>query len=317
MTVPDYYNRVNLDLLRLMPPDAGIVLEAGCGAGALAEAYRRINNQVVYLGIEKYPDAAKAGGAAGRIDRLVVGDVEEVHPEALGLSAEAPSVDCLVFGDVLEHLVDPWSVLVRLSRLVRQGGQVLACIPNVQHYSVIVNLMRGKWEYQDEGLLDRTHLRFFTLSGIRDLFGRAGLQILDIQPRLSAGNEPDLFQQLMTPVLNALAIEAGSFATQTRAVQYLVRGVRTAEPPSRMLIWTLLGSTIASEVRSQGAARVLGHNSWCAHPNRNGIAIRGAETNLARRKKDLHSAKSDYSSRGSSGTATAIDSQWLPDRGRA
>ena len=249
MTVPDYYNRVNLDLLRLMPPDAGIVLEAGCGAGALAEAYRRINKQAVYLGIEKHPDAAKAGEAAGRINRLVVGDVEEVHPEALGLSAEAPSVDCLVFGDVLEHLVDPWGVLVRLTRLVRQGGQVLACIPNVQHYSVIVNLLRGKWEYQDEGLLDRTHLRFFTLSGIRDLFGRAGLQILDIQPRLSAGNEPDLFQQLMTPVLNSLAIEAESFATQTRAVQYLVRAVRTAEPPSRMLIWTLLGSTIASEVR--------------------------------------------------------------------
>jgi len=62
MTVPEYYNRVNPDLLRLMPPDAAIVLEAGCGAGALAEAYRRINNQVVYLGIEKNPDAAKAGG---------------------------------------------------------------------------------------------------------------------------------------------------------------------------------------------------------------------------------------------------------------
>jgi SAM-dependent methyltransferase len=249
MPVPEYYNRVNPDLLRLMPPDAGIVFEVGCGAGALAEAYRRINNQVLYLGIEKNPSAAIAGEAAGRIDRLVVGDVEEVDPEALGLRAEAPGVDCLVFGDVLEHLVDPWSALIRLTRLVRQGGQVVACIPNVQHYSVIVNLLRGKWDYQDEGLLDRTHLRFFTLSGVRDLFTRAGLQILDIQPRSSAGNEPDLFQQLMTPVFSALAIEPGSFAAQTRAVQYLVRAVRTAEPPPRMLIWTLLGSTIASEVR--------------------------------------------------------------------
>ena len=101
----------------------------------------------------------------------------------LGLSEEQPSVDCLVFGDVLEHLVDPWAALTRLSRLVREGGQVLACIPNVQHYSVIVNLLRGKWDYQDEGLLDRTHLRFFTLSGIQDLFAKAGLRVFDIQPR--------------------------------------------------------------------------------------------------------------------------------------
>ena len=74
-------------------------------------------------------------------------------------------MDCLVFGDVLEHLVDPWAVLARLARLVCDGGQILACIPNVQHYSVIVSLLRGKWDYQDEGLLDRTHLRFFTLVG--------------------------------------------------------------------------------------------------------------------------------------------------------
>ena len=71
MTVPDYYNRVNPDLLRLMPPDARVVLEAGCGAGALAEAYRRINPRVSYLGIEKNPEAAQAALFGGRIDRII------------------------------------------------------------------------------------------------------------------------------------------------------------------------------------------------------------------------------------------------------
>jgi SAM-dependent methyltransferase len=249
LTVPDYYNRVNADLLRTIPPDACTVLEAGCGTGALAEAYRRINNRVTYYGIEKNREAVKIAGLVGRIDRLIEGDLEDMGPLVPGLSEEQPSVDCLIFGDVLEHLLDPWSVLARLVRLVRDGGQILACIPNVQHYSVIINLMRGRWDYQDEGLLDRTHLRFFTLSGIRDLFSKAGLQIFDIQPRWWPGNEPEQFQQVMAPVLNSLGIEPVLFATQTRAVQYLVRAVRTVEQPSRMLIWTLVGSGLGSEVR--------------------------------------------------------------------
>ena len=71
--------------------------------------------------------------------------------------------------------MDPWAALARLARLVREGGQILACIPNVQHYSIIVNLMRGRWEYQDEGLLDRTHLRFFTRQTAVNLVTGSGL----------------------------------------------------------------------------------------------------------------------------------------------
>jgi len=257
MSVPDYYNRVNVDLLRLMPPDARVVVEIGCGAGALAEAYRRINTQVRYFGIEKDPAAARAASASGRVDRVVAGDVETVDPAVLDLSDTRPSVDCLVLGDVLEHMVDPWAVLARLVRWVRDGGQVLACIPNVQHYSVLVNLLRGKWDYQDEGLLDRTHLRFFTLSGVQDLFARAGLHVFEIQPRWWPSAEFDRFQQVMAPVLSGLAIDPASFAAQTQAVQYIVRAVRAADPPRRLLIWSLLGSVIGSEARVGEPVRFL------------------------------------------------------------
>jgi SAM-dependent methyltransferase len=249
MAISDYYNRINPDLLRLIPPDAAVVLEAGCGAGALAEAYRRINPHVCYIGIERHVEAATFARSSGRIDRVIVGDLEVVEPEALGLAEDQPSVDCLVFGDVLEHLVDPWMTLARLSRLVRKGGQILACIPNVQHYSVIVSLLRGQWDYQDEGLLDRTHLRFFTYSGIQDLFAKAGLRIFDIQPRWWPGTEPDRFHQVMAPVLTALAINSASFQVQTRVVQYLTRATHAVELSPRMLIWTLVGSVIASDVR--------------------------------------------------------------------
>ena len=114
---------------------------------------------------------------------------------------------------------------------------------------MIVNLMRGRWDYQDQGLLDRTHLRFFTLSGIQGLFAGAGLHVFDIQPRWWPGTDADRFQQVMAPVLNALAIDPASFATQTRALQYLVRSSQGKRAATRMLIWTLVGSAIASEVR--------------------------------------------------------------------
>lgn len=225
--------------------------------GALAEAYRRINTQVIYHGIEKNTEAAQAALSAGRIDRMFVGDVESVDPAALGLSGREPSVDCLIFGDVLEHLIDPWTVLARLAHWVRDEGQILACIPNVQHYSVLVSLLRGAWNYQDEGLLDRTHLRFFTLSGIHDLFTKAGLPVFDIQPRWWPSGDFDRFQKVMAPVLSALAIDATSFAVQTRAVQYLVRAVRASSPPPRMLICSLLGSAIGSTVRIAEPDRFL------------------------------------------------------------
>jgi SAM-dependent methyltransferase len=257
MSVPDYYNRVNRDLLRLIPPDAGAVLEVGCGAGALAREYRRINPVVLYLGVEMVPEAATAAASIGRVDRVFTGDAATVEPSDLGLSAFDPGVDCLVFGDVLEHMVDPWAALARLAQWVREGGQVLACIPNIQHYSVLVNLLRGQWQYRDEGLLDRTHLRFFTLQGVKDLFAGAGLRIFDIQPRSWPSADFDKFQQVMAPVLSALAIEPATFAAQTQAVQYIVRAVRAQAPPRRMAIWSLLGSVIGSEPRVDQPMRFL------------------------------------------------------------
>jgi glycosyltransferase involved in cell wall biosynthesis len=257
MALPDYYQRVNLDLLRSIPPDARVIVEVGFGAGAMAEAYRRINPDVCYLGIEQYPDAAQAAIARGRLDRVIVDDAAKVDPSALGLAEYEPGVDCLIFGDVLEHMIDPWSVLARLSGWVRSGGQVVACIPNIQHYSMIVNLLRGSWKYEEEGLLDRTHLRFFTLEGIQELFARAGLRVFDVQPRWWEDGNFDRFRQIMAPALGPLGIDPARFAAQTRAVQYLVRAVREGGPPRGMVLWSLLGSVIGSEVRIQEPLRFL------------------------------------------------------------
>ncbi len=119
----------------------------------------------------------------------------------------------------------------------------------MQHYSVLVNLLRGRWEYQDDGLLDRTHLRFFTLQGIHELFAQAGLKVFEVQPRWWPDAGFEQFQKLIAPLASALAIDTKSLAVQARAVQYVVRAVRAGESIQRMFAWSLLGSTVGSDVR--------------------------------------------------------------------
>jgi SAM-dependent methyltransferase len=245
LAVADYYNRVNADLLRLLPRDARHVLEVGCGTGAMAAAFKRFNPTTRYVGIERHAPAAEV--AAGRLDRVIVADAERVGPEEVG--EPSPRFDCLILGDVLEHLQDPWALLRRMAGWVADGGQVLACIPNVQHWSVVAGLIAGRWDYRDEGLLDRTHLRFFTLETILEMFAAAGLLVHEVLPRWWPDEGFERYLQLMAPVARALGADEGGFAVRSRAVQYIVRALRSATPPRRLRIQTVYASYVCSEVR--------------------------------------------------------------------
>lgn len=163
---------VNQDLLGLMPRSARRVVEVGCMHGALAQAFRAINPAVHYTGIDIDPDYAEV--AQQRCDVALAGDIELFDPTAFGRLF--PS-DCWVFGDCLEHLRDPWRVIRQIRQQIDADGCLVTCIPNAQHWSVQMRLATGLFRYEDSGLLDRTHVRWFTRITMIEMFQQAGWRV--------------------------------------------------------------------------------------------------------------------------------------------
>ena len=150
------------------------VLDVGASTGFLARVLTERGCTVT--GIEIDPDSARQ--AEEFCEKVIVGNVEE-----LDLDAELgdETFDVLVFGDVLEHLKDPLLALERFKTFLNPGGHVVASIPNVAHGSVRLALMQGNFRYRPLGLLDNTHLRFFTRESVEEMFERANLLVTDLR----------------------------------------------------------------------------------------------------------------------------------------
>jgi len=157
-----------------IPANLKRVIEVGCSRGALARAYREANTACEYVGIEI--DRESADHARAFCSSVICEDIEQID-EAVFASL-FPS-DCWIFADSLEHLRDPWAVLTRIRGHIHPDARVIACIPNAQHWSVQARLNRGEFRYEDRGLLDRTHLRWFTRTTIAELFQSAGYRMID------------------------------------------------------------------------------------------------------------------------------------------
>jgi SAM-dependent methyltransferase len=174
-------------------PEGATVLDVGCWAGSVGR-FLMEHRRATVDGVE--PDAEIASHARRFYRDVFVGRFEDFLTDAQG------TYDRLLFLDVLEHLGNPREALERAKSLLTAGGRALASIPNVAHWSVRKELLLGRWRYEDNGLLDRTHLHFFTLESAEELLVEAGWSIcwrsasLGPPPLLSL---PDKYLALLRP----------------------------------------------------------------------------------------------------------------------
>ena len=190
------------------------VLEIGCACGAtLREIGARSPSARLY-GVELNEKAAEIAAPYATILSM---DVECLDP-----SQVAERFEYIVMGDVIEHLQNPWKAIENMRELLAPGGEVIASIPNVAHISTFYGLLSGCWTYEDMGILDRTHFRFFTKKEIIKLFQEAQFDIQDM--RCLTVPCPDIGKRLREELLSLQTISVD--AEDLDAFQWLVRAKR-------------------------------------------------------------------------------------------
>jgi 2-polyprenyl-3-methyl-5-hydroxy-6-metoxy-1,4-benzoquinol methylase len=171
----DYYKLSREEMVKYIPCDARTILDVGCGQGAFSRELKNKLSNVEAWGIEIESEVAEK--AKENLDKILVVNVEDE-----GLELPAEYFDCIVCNDVLEHMKDPWGVLKRLRRSLKNDGLVISSIPNVRYYKNLKALLRNKeWKYESSGILDIGHLRFFTQKSIITMFEECGYSVIKIE----------------------------------------------------------------------------------------------------------------------------------------
>lgn len=211
---PLYFDNVRSEIAPLLPPLAERVLDVGCGAGATLHWLKQTGRCRTGIGIEMMDSAAAI--AAQRLDHVYVGDANELIDTEPALAPA--SFDIVLCLDVLEHLVDPWAFVARVQRLLKPGGMLIASLPNVRHLRVVLPLLlAGRWRYETSGILDRTHLRFFTRESALALLTAPGLRVTQWRRRL-----PPVLSK--AGLLNLLSV---GLARDLVTMSYLIASQRT------------------------------------------------------------------------------------------
>ncbi|MGH1427285.1 MAG: class I SAM-dependent methyltransferase [Arenicella sp.] len=177
-----YYLFCNERLLQNIPEGLERVLEFGCSGGMLGHRYKQENTKTVWHGVDVFEPAL--AHAKTMLDQAWKMNANQLRPNQT--MKQAP-YDALIYGDVIEHLTQPEESLPTHLALLKKGGYIIACIPNVQHWSIMQQVLGGEWEYKDEGIMDKTHLRFFTRKSFITLLEGLDLEVSGMQ-RISYEN---------------------------------------------------------------------------------------------------------------------------------
>ncbi len=182
----EYYRQERREVGAVVPAHAERILDVGCGEGLLGRRLL-LNGAREVTGIELSPGVCDR--AEENLTHVICGDIEN-----LDLEFKKEYFDCIIFADVLEHLKDPLAVIKKCREVLSDSGCIVASIPNVGYYGVINMLAHGRWIYEEHGILDKTHLRFFTRKEIEVLLRSAGFEItglsLNMNPEYEHLDDP-------------------------------------------------------------------------------------------------------------------------------
>ncbi len=203
-----YYANARTDVIPSVPALGGTLIDIGGGAGATAAQFK-ILRHADRVGVV---DMIKPEAGATIVDFSYSGDLE--NPQFLAeIIAEEGPFNIILCLDILEHLVDPWRVIAQLHAGTAAGGVIVASIPNVRNYRVILPLLfRNRWTLQDGGILDRTHLRFFVRSTAIELMTSSGLKLESVVASPARRKIIRLLRRLSIGLLNTFI-----------DVQYIIR----------------------------------------------------------------------------------------------
>ncbi len=205
-----YYEYTRREILPLLPDNPSKVLEIGCGAGNTLAWLKNLKHCTWIGGVEISPEAVDI--ARKRLDAVYPVNIEQNN-----LPIQESTLDLILCLDVLEHMIDPWEVVRRLHKLLKPGGALIVSIPNIRNHKVLFPLLfKGKWDYTDAGILDKTHLRFFVRDTAIHLVKSSGLYV-DIITSTGLG------RSRRSKAINTFL---PSLVTSLFEKQYLIRGIR-------------------------------------------------------------------------------------------
>lgn len=174
-----YHDAARVEIASFFDAPPGLVVDVGCGAGATGALLKRKFPGTRVVGIER--NARAADVARGRLDAVVCADLADVRP---GDHLGGEPIGALLLLDVLEHLADPWRALVAMRRWLSPSTRVIASVPNVRNLETLEHIASGRFDYDERGVLDVTHLRFFTRASLRRLFEETGYEVVGVEPLL-------------------------------------------------------------------------------------------------------------------------------------
>jgi 2-polyprenyl-3-methyl-5-hydroxy-6-metoxy-1,4-benzoquinol methylase len=165
-----YYNIDKRTIYETIPEGPHKVLDIGCATGKLGLKLKTQGKASELFGIELFAPAADE--ARKHYEKVYTGDVETLDLDFRSY------FDYVLCGDVLEHLRDPWAIVARIRGWLKVGGHLVTSIPNIRYWSILRDLVAfGRWSYEDAGILDRTHLRFFTKKTVAEMIRGAGFNL--------------------------------------------------------------------------------------------------------------------------------------------